>query len=89
VLRGPIETTRLIRSYNAAEPMRGDARGRGSWHSSFLDDPDVKFLCEKLGKAGKRKKEGCVGTAELNRRDPVTAPKSWPNSRPTDWSRGR
>jgi hypothetical protein len=28
-------------------------------------------------------------TAELNRRDQVTAPNSWPNSRPTDRSRGR
>jgi hypothetical protein len=44
----------------------------------------LKFLSEKLGKAGKTKKgakEGNrgkkqrrIGTAELNRRDPVTAP---------------
>src|ERR1700683_4436953 len=34
----------------------GDARGRGSWRSSLLGHPGAKFLCEKLGKAGKKKK---------------------------------
>src|SRR6266550_9593790 len=57
----------------------GDARGRRSWRSSFLGDPSSKFLCGKLGKAGRKKKEQKsrkregVQTAELDRRDQVTA----------------
>ena len=58
-----------------------DARGRGSWQSSFLGDPGAKFFCEKLRKSGRKKKrskeegknrEG-IQTAELDRRDQVTA----------------
>src|SRR6266576_969865 len=57
----------------------GDARGRRSWRSSFLGDPSSKFLCGKLGKAGRKKKEQKsrkregIQTAELDRRDQVTA----------------
>jgi len=35
---------------------RGDAVGRPSWESSFLGDPDAKFLCGKRG-AGTKQKE--------------------------------
>jgi hypothetical protein len=45
----------------------------------LLGDPGWKFLCEELGKAGRkkqeqksRKREG-IQTAELDRRDQVTA----------------
>src|SRR5260370_32252699 len=61
----------------------GDARGRRSWRSSFLGDPGSKFLCGKLGKAGrkksKEKKSDGIQAAELARRDQVTATNSWPN----------
>src|SRR5712671_5841601 len=64
----------------------GDARGRRSWRSSFLGDPSSKFLCGKLGKAGRKKKEqkrrkrDGIQTAELDRRDQVTATKFSPSS---------
>jgi len=63
-----------------------DARGRRSWRSSFLGDPGPKFLREKLRKAGKKNKEqkrrkrDGIQTAELDRRDQLTATKSWPSS---------
>jgi hypothetical protein len=51
----------------------------------LLGDPSSKFLCKKPGKAGRKKKEHTrkkrdgIQTAELNRRDQVTAPNSWPS----------
>jgi len=54
----------------------------------LLGDPGSKFLYGKLGKAGKKKKEqrkkkkkrgDGIQTAELDRRDQVTATNSWPN----------
>jgi hypothetical protein len=57
----------------------------------LLGDPGSKFLCEKLGKAGKKKKgqrrrkkergkkkkeRDGIQTAELDRRDQVTVPNS-------------
>jgi hypothetical protein len=65
-------------------PKKGGARGRRSWRSSLLGDRGSKFFCGKLGKA-KRKKRSIperkkIPTAELNRRDQVTAAKSWPSS---------
>jgi hypothetical protein len=44
----------------------------------LLGDPGSKFLCGKLGKAGRKKKEQRkkregIPTAELDRRDQVTA----------------
>jgi hypothetical protein len=49
-----------------------------SWRSSLLGDPGSKFLCEELRKAGRKKKEqrkarDGIQTAELDRRDQVTA----------------
>ena len=66
-------------------PQKGDARGRRSSRSSFLGDPGSQFLYGKLGKAGRKKKEHTrkkrdgIQTAELNRRDQVTATNSWPS----------
>ena len=89
-LRNHSQKVMRCRGLSEALPTKqGEARGRPSWESSFLGDPGREFLCEKLGKVGKEKKERRIRTAELNRRDPVTAPKSWPNSRPMDRSRGR
>ena len=34
----------------------GDAMGRPSWRSSFLDEPSAKFLCEKLRNGKKKEK---------------------------------
>ena len=78
------------------------ARGRRSWRSSFVGDPGSKFLYGKLRKAGRKekgaKKEGKrkkgkkrdgIQTAELDRRDQVTATNSWPNSHRREGSRGR
>jgi hypothetical protein len=49
----------------------------------LLGDPGWKFLCGKLGKAGRKKeeqrKEESIQTAELDRRDQVTAARSWPS----------
>jgi hypothetical protein len=62
-----------------------DARGRRSWRSSFLGDPGSKFLCgnwerqQERKRAYKKKKRDGIQTAELNRRDQVTAPNSWPS----------
>src|SRR5271166_2880177 len=77
-------------------------RGRRSWRSSFLGDPGSKFFYEKLGKAGRKKKEQGkkkrrkeekkregIQTAELDRRDQVTATKSRPNFPSREGSRGR
>jgi hypothetical protein len=49
-------------------------------------DLGARFLCGKLGKTRrkksyKRKKRDDIQTAELNHRDQVTAPKSWPSFR--------
>jgi len=49
----------------------------------LLGDPGSKFICGKLENTGKekehtRKKRDGIRTAELNRRDQVTAPNSWP-----------
>jgi hypothetical protein len=38
---------------------------------------------------GAKKSEGCIQTAELDRRDQVTATKSWPNFPSKEGSRGR
>jgi hypothetical protein len=84
-----------------ARDKTGEARGRRSWRWSLLGDPGSNFLV-KTGKGrkkekgekkeGKRKKgknrEG-IQTAELDRRDQVTATKSWPNSHRREGSRGR
>src|SRR5208282_2570118 len=68
-----------------ASDKTGEARGRGSWQSSLLGDPGAKFLCAKLRKAG-RKRKGAIKRegrsyprAELDRREQVTATKSWPS----------
>jgi hypothetical protein len=54
----------------------------------LLGDPGSKFLCGKLKKDRKKEKEHTrkerkkkIQTAELNRRDQVTAPNSWPSFR--------
>jgi hypothetical protein len=49
----------------------------------LLGDPGTKFLRGKLEKAGRRKRSiqerKKIQTAELNRRDQVTAANSWPS----------
>jgi hypothetical protein len=57
----------------------------------LLGDPGSKLLCGKLKTTGRKKKsiqgkkkkehtrKKKIQTAELNRRDQVTAPKSWPS----------
>ena len=51
----------------------------------MLGDPGSKFICGKLENTGRKKKEHTrkkrdgVRTDELNRRDQVTATKSWPS----------
>ena len=58
--------------------------GRRNWRSSLPGDPGSKFICGKLENTGRRKKEHTrkkrdgIRTAELNRRDQVTATNSWP-----------
>src|SRR4029077_20076178 len=64
----------------------GDARARWNWRSSLPGDPGSKFICGKLENTGRKKKEHTrkkrdgIRTAELNRRDQVTAPVPGPVS---------
>jgi hypothetical protein len=52
----------------------------------LLGDPGSKFLCGKPGKTGRKKKEHTrkkrdgLQTAEINRRDQVTAANFWRSS---------
>jgi hypothetical protein len=63
--------------------------------SSLLSDPGSKFICEKLENTGRKKKEhtrkkrDSVRTAEPNRRDQVTATKSWPKFPSSEGKGGR
>src|SRR6267142_2142098 len=71
-------TASVVGEWRAAHKT-GDARGRWSWRSSLLGDPGSKFICGKLENTGRKKKEHTrkkrdgIRTAELNRRDQVTA----------------
>ena len=51
-------------------PQKGDARGRWSSRSSLLGDPGSKFLCGKLGKAEKKKKEQRKKAREMVSKQP-------------------
>src|SRR6266478_599303 len=68
-------------------------RGRRSWRSSFLGDPGSQFLSENWERQEERKgaykKRKKIPTAELNRRDQVTATNSWPNFPSREGNRGR
>ena len=45
-----------MRQRVASSSENGDATGRPSWRSSFLGDPDAKFLCGKLERGTKKEK---------------------------------
>ena len=68
-----------------SSPQNRGCEGSKELRSSLPGDPDSKFLSEKLKKdrkkrkgAYKKGKKKKIRTAELNRRDQVTAPNSWP-----------
>ncbi len=78
-----------VREFYSSLPRRCEwvskPRDRCSrFYISWKNYNSSKFLCGKPGKAGRktkkeeRKRDG-IQTAELDRRDQVTATKSWPN----------
>jgi hypothetical protein len=63
------------------------SRSRGSWPYYFTSCGSAKRFTKRCGTIDKqwpeshRSRRTWIGTTELNRRDQVTAPKSWPSSR--------